>query len=545
MKEITRIHLAKVAYDIELDAKKDIQKYVSALERYADDQELLADIEIRITELLAERGIAAGGVISADDVAAVRAQLGEPSDFAPEGDIAIGQEELDESGRRLYRDTDGALFGGVLAGLAKFLGIDPLWVRLLFIVILFASFGTAIVVYLILWLVVPPARTAAEKLRMSGRPVTLASIKALGGDENTRSNETAQIIRRVLRGTVGIVLVLAGVGAILATTGVAGGLIWGTTDNSPFAAWRPTGSWWLMAALGLFILAGVLFAGLCFVLANATFRRAWSRRVSIAVISIITVGLLSFFGGLGTVWYGSWQDNVRFNELRQTSSVNLPAKFEDVKSLTVITNETYSGYVNVEYIVSTKLHYEIDSVPGVKPKVVISDNGTSATVEMKQAAQQTRFYPLFVQPTIRIYGPALQTVSMKGGMVHYYNADAQEKLEVIGDTGSFSLAGTYETVGVVSKDVADITLRDATIQNLDVTLTGGNISAGVVRTLSVQQPDACPANDGDNGQNRLAVQAVSSQKLLYNGAERKAETIRRDCGTVLVGSDDTETEYRG
>lgn len=545
MKEITRIHLAKVAYDIELDAKKDIQKYVSALERYADDQELLADIEIRITELLAERGIAAGGVISADDVAAVRAQLGEPSDFAPEGDIAIGQEELDESGRRLYRDTDGALFGGVLAGLAKFLGIDPLWVRLLFIVILFASFGTAIVVYLILWLVVPPARTAAEKLRMSGRPVTLASIKALGGDENTRSNETAQIIRRFLRSTVGIVLVLAGVGAILATTGVAGGLIWGTTDNSPFAAWRPTGSWWLMAALGLFILAGVLFAGLCFVLANATFRRAWSRRVSIAVISIITVGLLSFFGGLGTVWYGSWQDNVRFNELRQTSSVNLPAKFEDVKSLTVITNETYSGYVNVEYIVSTKLHYEIDSVPGVKPKVVISDNGTSATVEMKQAAQQTRFYPLFVQPTIRIYGPALQTVSMKGGMVHYYNADAQEKLEVIGDTGSFSLAGTYETVGVVSKDVADITLRDATIQNLDVTLTGGNISAGVVRTLSVQQPDACPANDGDNGQNRLAVQAVSSQKLLYNGAERKAETIRRDCGTVLVGSDDTETEYRG
>lgn len=542
MKEITRIHLAKVAYDIELDAKKDIQKYVGALERYADDQELLADIEIRITELLAERGIVAGGVISVDDVAAVRAQLGEPSDFAPEGDIAIGREELDEPGRRLYRDTEGALLGGVLAGFAKFFGIDSLWIRLLFIVILLASFGTAMVIYLILWLVVPPARTAAEKLRMSGQPVTLASIKALGEGEDIRSNETAQVVRSVLRNTIGVFLVLLGIGAILVTAVVVGGLAWGTSDNSPFAAWRPTESWWLMVAFGLFVLAGILFAGLCFVLANVTFRKNWSHRVSVAVVSIITVGLLSFFGGLGTVWYGSWQENVHFNELRQTSSANLPAKFKDIKTLQIVPNETYGGYVNVEYVVSSKLRYEIDAIPGVKPKIVLNDDSTTATVEVDATPQQTRLHPLFAQQTIRIYGPALETINIQGGAIHYYNATAQDKLEIIGKAGSFSLAGTYGFVRVESSDVADIALRDATIQKMEAALAGGYVTAGVVRTLSVQQPDACPANDGDSERNRLVVQAISDGKLTYNGAERRAETIRRDCGTVFIGSDQTEAE---
>ncbi len=126
MKEITRIHIAKVAYDIELDAKKDIQHYIGALERYAEDQEILDDIEIRITELLAERGVAAGAVIAKDDVAAVRTQLGEPREFAPEGGpAAVADVETTEaSPRRLYRDRDAAVLGGVLAGIGRFFRID-------------------------------------------------------------------------------------------------------------------------------------------------------------------------------------------------------------------------------------------------------------------------------------------------------------------------------------------------------------------------------------------------------------------------------------
>src|SRR5690606_21362044 len=117
------------------------------LETYAEDAELLSDIEIRITELLAERGVMAGGVITASDVAAVRAQLGEPSDFAGE-DVGSKEPVPDEEPRRVYRDEDEAVLGGVLAGFAKFFGIDALWVRLAFIVLLLASFGTALLLYL-------------------------------------------------------------------------------------------------------------------------------------------------------------------------------------------------------------------------------------------------------------------------------------------------------------------------------------------------------------------------------------------------------------
>ena len=126
MKEITRVHIAKVAYDIEVPAKKAIEKYIGSLERYADDPELLTDIEIRITELLAERGVLAGGVIGTDDIAAVRAQLGEPADFLPEGagDIAVGATELDGPAKRVYRDIDNAVLAGVLAGFAKFFDIN-------------------------------------------------------------------------------------------------------------------------------------------------------------------------------------------------------------------------------------------------------------------------------------------------------------------------------------------------------------------------------------------------------------------------------------
>jgi hypothetical protein len=119
MKEITRIHIAKNPYDIEIDAKKALQKYINRLESYTDDAELLEDVEIRVTELLAERGIDANGVITSEDVTAIRTQLGEPEEFLEEGDIAVGKDvriEGDEPSRKLYRDKDEAILGGVMSG---------------------------------------------------------------------------------------------------------------------------------------------------------------------------------------------------------------------------------------------------------------------------------------------------------------------------------------------------------------------------------------------------------------------------------------------
>ena len=75
MKEITRIHIAKTSYDIEIGAKKELEKYITKLELYADDPNLLEDIEIRLTEILSDRGVEKDGVITAEDVDAIRTQL--------------------------------------------------------------------------------------------------------------------------------------------------------------------------------------------------------------------------------------------------------------------------------------------------------------------------------------------------------------------------------------------------------------------------------------------------------------------------------------
>ena len=92
MKEITRIHIAKQAYEIELSAKKDLEKYMSKLEVYAGDPEILADIEIRITELLSELGVTSGGVITDSEVESLRKTLGEPEEFASD-DVALVEAE--------------------------------------------------------------------------------------------------------------------------------------------------------------------------------------------------------------------------------------------------------------------------------------------------------------------------------------------------------------------------------------------------------------------------------------------------------------------
>ena len=138
MNEITRIHIAKIPYDIEISAKHEVEKYFKELENYANDQELMQDIEIRISELLEQRGVSANGVITSEDVQAIKKQLGEPSDFRSDESTDKFEKNQDEAPRkRLYRDQEGRILGGVLSGLATYFNVDPIWVRLGFILLFF------------------------------------------------------------------------------------------------------------------------------------------------------------------------------------------------------------------------------------------------------------------------------------------------------------------------------------------------------------------------------------------------------------------------
>jgi phage shock protein PspC (stress-responsive transcriptional regulator) len=184
--EVTRIHLARTTYEIDAAAKKELEAYLAAIKKSLPDDEIMDDIELRMTEILYERGVKRDDVITVSDVTAMRQRLGEPRDFKADSqtdDSEDWRDNLFTRGRenptkRFYRDEDNALLGGVIAGLAAYTGWDVTLLRILAVILtVFPFWGMPIIIYVLVWIITPAARTTAEKLEMHGEPVTLENLK--------------------------------------------------------------------------------------------------------------------------------------------------------------------------------------------------------------------------------------------------------------------------------------------------------------------------------------------------------------------------------
>lgn len=133
----------------------------------------MSDIEGRISELFRGKLSSYKQVITMKDVEEVMAILGSPEDISggePAGEVPP------RSQRRMYRDPDRRIIGGVCAGISAYLDWDPLIIRIIFAALIFAG-GFGLLLYLILWIVLPEAKTTAQKLEMRGDPVTIENIK--------------------------------------------------------------------------------------------------------------------------------------------------------------------------------------------------------------------------------------------------------------------------------------------------------------------------------------------------------------------------------
>jgi len=111
-----------------------------------------------------------------DDVQEVIKILGEPNDFVSEEDLE-DEPQTQTARKKLFRDTDDKYIGGVASGLGYYFGIDTTWVRLLWLVFGLFSVGTITVLYLILWMLIPEAKSTADKLSMKGEPINIANIE--------------------------------------------------------------------------------------------------------------------------------------------------------------------------------------------------------------------------------------------------------------------------------------------------------------------------------------------------------------------------------
>lgn len=529
MKEITRIHLAKSSYDIELAAKKQLEKYIVSLENYAQDADVMQDIEIRMTELLDERGVKSNGVIAQSDVEDLRKQLGEPHEFASEeSDMALGVLEPGKTDRRFYRDDSKAVLGGVLSGIAAYFKVNPLWIRLLFIAITFISFGTALLVYLVLWAVVPKARTAADKLAMAGEPVTLKAIKRLNASEEmVKTNMTPRIIQRIFITGLGVASLVGAIIALIAVVGFVGYALFGVMPMQP----EPLQSYyWVM--FGLLILSGLLLATLLSLVTYAAFSRRITKRIIISSVAIIAVGLVSFSIAVATAVYSraSYEQQV-VSQIKE-QRVALPETFRSVKEITFNKSGERTLQASVQYVVDSGVpRYELHALPNVKANIDVSGSTATITVD---APNTDPYFPSVAQPRIVIYGPAIETIVNKDANVRY-EAKTQPTLNVASEQySSLYVTGAIEKIQATGEGLVDVSSSTVTALAA-VNKPGAEVVAGSIRTLSVTQPDVCPKAYGSDM--HVIVQTVSSGLIRYNDVERPAVTINGTCGTVSVGED--------
>ena len=239
MKKTYNINLNGQAFCIDEDAYAKLQVYIDTLEKYylaeEDGKEIMADIESRIAELLREflqRNHKE--VVSLPEIDKVIEIMGTPEVIIDE-DTQESSTPRQEIKRKLYRDADHRVVGGVASGLATYFGIDSAWIRVAFIV-LSLFYGVTILVYLILWIAIPKAITARQKLEMKGKNATVSNIEKNIRDTYNQVkkksklnrffsrtgeiiNEFVQIVIRFI-GKIALVLI-----ALLAIIGATGGTI--------------------------------------------------------------------------------------------------------------------------------------------------------------------------------------------------------------------------------------------------------------------------------------------------------------------------------
>ncbi|HLT79652.1 MAG TPA: PspC domain-containing protein [Cyclobacteriaceae bacterium] len=199
MKKNISINISGIIFHIEEDGYDRLKKYLDSIHKYfstfEDSNEILADIESRIAELFLSKLNEGKQVITADDVNALIATMGSVSDFrAAEAEEAPGESETSSAAddtasgeqrsrysepKRLVRDEKRKILGGVCAGIAHYVDVDPVWIRLLF-ALTTAFYGITFIVYVVLWVAMPGSfdiEEPADNKKMFRDPET----KALGG----------------------------------------------------------------------------------------------------------------------------------------------------------------------------------------------------------------------------------------------------------------------------------------------------------------------------------------------------------------------------
>ena len=185
MNKTVNINLGGILFHIDEDAYQKLNRYFEAIKRSltnsSGQDEIIKDIEIRVSELLTEKQRSEKHVVGMKDVDEVILVMGQPEDYIIDDEgtastTSTGFKTSTGKTKKLYRDRENGVVGGVLSGLGYYFGVEVVWLRLALLALVFFG-GTGVVLYIILWIAMPEAITTSEKLEMKGEPVNLENIE--------------------------------------------------------------------------------------------------------------------------------------------------------------------------------------------------------------------------------------------------------------------------------------------------------------------------------------------------------------------------------
>ena len=433
MNKTYNINLGGIPFQIDDIAFEKLNAYLQAVKRKFSavdgKNEIVEDIEARIAEMFQDNLKASGRtIVSTKDVDGAISTMGRPEEFdqgysEAEGNATTGSSTY-RTGKKLYRDTDDKVLGGVISGVTKYFGFnDPTWFRIALILLpvfdwlgLYISTGLVIITYFVLWMVVPKAQTSTEKMQMRGEAVNLDNIERSfnEGVDNVKKNlaETNQssfferlghLLGKVLKGFGKLLLLFGLVSLGFLLFGIIISFLFGALGigiASPFLTQHIFGNGWMSwaAIVGLLLMSlapAVFFITLFIKLLFKT--KIKMPAIALGTLGALIVGLLLTATSIGTV-IQDFRSEVKTSE---QATVNP-------------TTQVLSFYGNDNEEVVTKTNFVFGDADDIK----IGDN-----VDLKFRSTIDSSANITVQKSVRGKNQTIATERLNN-LVYNYNLDS-------------------------------------------------------------------------------------------------------------------------
>ncbi len=380
MNKTVTINISGIIFHIEEDAYESLSKYLITIKGYFSKtdggNEIMSDIESRIAELLQQKISASKQVVLMMDVDHVKSIMGKPEEFGGEHtkEETSSNEEQPNTGaekvkRRLFRNPDEKAIGGVCSGLAEYFDVDTVWIRLAMFLLIFFG-GISLWVYIILWIIIPEAKTTADKFAMRGESANINNIMQSFKDEandvknrfknNDFANTASGNISRILNGffnivgrLIGLFLLFLGCAFLFAyITSLFGISI--ADSNSDIANWKSvifnSSVNYALGILAFVIVIGIPIFMLLYAGIKLLFKISYSNRwLNLSLGLIWLVGLIiGFYVTVSTV--KQFSENSRVKEvvelhgLGDTIVIKLNPALATLKTLNYDNNDDLDTY---------------------------------------------------------------------------------------------------------------------------------------------------------------------------------------------------------